>query len=78
MIWIDIIIFKYAMLFSKLIPMLNNKVLVTTRYSKHYSATKEILDKLKIKNYVLENCGGKTKKDKFLARLKIEEEFIGY
>jgi predicted glycosyltransferase len=76
MIWIDIITPKYAMFFAKLIPLLKNKVLVTTRYSKNYSETKEILDNLGIKNYVLGNYGGKNKKEKFLARLKREEEFI--
>jgi len=76
MIWIDIATPKYALFFSRLIPLLDKEVLVTTRYSKEYSEAKEILDKFKIEHYVLGNYGGKDKKDKFLARLKRSKEFI--
>jgi len=76
MIWIDIATPKYALFFSRLIPLLDKKILVTTRYSQEYSEAKEILDKFKIKHYVLGNYGGKDKKDKFLARLERSKEFV--
>jgi len=76
MIWIDIATPKYALFFSKMIPLLKEKVLITARYSKGYTEVKEILDKSNLNYYIIGNYGGSSKKDKFLARIKRCEEFI--
>ena len=76
MIWIDIDTPKYALFFIKLLPFLNCKTIITVRYDKGYEETKSILDKWKIEYYLIKGYGGKEKKDKFLARLKRQKEFI--
>ena len=76
MIWIDIATPKYALFFSKLIPLLDDEVLITIRYSKGYEEIKNICDLHNLKYHIVGNYGGKNIKDKFLARLKRSEEFV--
>jgi predicted glycosyltransferase len=80
MIWLDITTPKYALFFSNLIPLLKEKItdniLVTTRYSENYTEPKRILDMNNIEYKLLGNYGGIDIKDKFVARLKRQEQFI--
>ena len=75
MIWIDIATPKYAHFFAKLIPYLED-VLITARYSKDYVEVKKILDSYNLNYHLVGNYGGKNLKEKFLARLKRQEEFL--
>lgn len=79
MIWIDIGTPKYAMFFSKMIPLLKergHKLLVTTRYAPHYTEAKEILDLQNIEHEVLGEYGGQTLLDKFKSRILRQKEFL--
>ena len=76
MIWIDIATPKYAHFFSNLISFLDEKIIITARYSNNYTEVKEILDRYKIDYYLTGNYGGENRKDKFLARSKRQEEFL--
>lgn len=79
MIWIDIATPKYALFFSKMIPLLEKRkinTLITTRFSQGYDEVKKVLDLLNLKYIVLGNYGGSTIKDKFNARLNRQSEFV--
>jgi predicted glycosyltransferase len=79
LLWIDIATPKYALFFSKMIPLLkerNFEVLVTTRFSTGYDEVKKVLDFLKLDYLVLGNYGGSSIKEKFNARLKRQSEFV--
>ncbi|GAB6045534.1 hypothetical protein JCM11957_11320 [Caminibacter profundus] len=75
MIWIDIATPKYAHFFAKLIPYLD-EVIITARYSDSYKEVKEILDSYGFNYHIVGNYGGSSKKEKFLSRLKRQEEFL--
>lgn len=79
MIWIDIATPKYAMFFSKMIPLLKMRgyeVLVTTRYAPNYTEAKEILNLQNIEHEVLGEYGGQTLVDKFKSRILRQKEFL--
>jgi len=76
MIWIDIATPKYAHFFSNLISFLDENIIITARYSNNYTEVKEILNRYKIDYYLTGNYGGKNKKDKFLARVKRQKDFL--
>lgn len=79
MIWIDIATPKYALFFSKMIPLLKERgdeVLITTRFSFGYDEVKKVLDFLKLDYHIIGNYGGDSIKDKFNSRLKRQSEFI--
>lgn len=79
MIWIDIATPKYALFFEKMLPYLkkiDDKILITTRYSSNYDEVTKIMELLKLDYHVLGNYGGSSIKDKFNARLKRQSEFV--
>jgi len=79
LIWIDIATPKYALFFSKMIPLLKNKgyeILVTTRYSENYTEAKSILDLNNIEYVVLGSYGGNDLKGKFLSRLDRQKDIV--
>ncbi len=79
LIWIDIATPKYALFFSKMIPILEDKgfkILVTTRFSSGYDEVTKVLSFLNLNYYILGNYGGNSIKEKFNARLKRQSEFV--
>lgn len=79
MIWIDIATPKYALFFSKMIPLLEangHEVFITTRFASGYDEVKKVMDLLDLDYHVLGNYGGSSIKDKFHARLKRQAEFV--
>lgn len=79
MIWIDVGTPKYALFFSKIIPLLQEKgykLLITTRYTPNYTEAKAILDLNSIEYIILGDYGGETLKDKFLARIYRQKELV--
>lgn len=80
-LWIDAITPKYAIFFSHLIPLLEEKgytILVTTRSSPGYVEAKEILDQLKITSLDFGGYGGSSRKDKWQARQSRQQQLIEY
>jgi predicted glycosyltransferase len=79
LIWIDIATPKYALFFSKMIPILkkrNYDILVTTRYSENYTEAKAILDLNNIDYTILGDYGGNDLRGKFLSRLNRQKEIV--
>ena len=76
MIWIDIDTPKYALFFIRLLPYLKGKIVITARYDEGYSEVIQILDKFNINYIKIRGYGGKNLKEKFLARIKRQEEFL--
>lgn len=81
MLWIDITDPKYALFFSSLLPHLHkiDTVLVTTRKSAGYTECASLLEKLEVEAICIggeSGYGGSGLEDKFLARIKRQEEFI--
>lgn len=79
MIWIDIATPKYALFFSKMIPhikKIEDKILITTRFSSNYDEVTKIMELLDFEYHILGNYGGISINDKFNARLKRQSEFV--
>lgn len=79
MVWIDIATPKYALFFSKMLPLLeniDNDILITTRFSRGYDEVTKVLDFLNLEYHILGDYGGSSIKDKFNARLKRQGEFV--
>lgn len=55
---------------------IDDKILITTRYSSNYDEVTKIMELLKLDYHVLGNYGGSSIKDKFNARLKRQSEFV--
>ncbi|MBI3039344.1 DUF354 domain-containing protein [bacterium] len=78
-IWFDIATPKYALFFHEFIQSLSQmefQTLITTRYSENYSEAKKLLSLQGITPETIGNYGGATKKEKFLARIKRQAEFV--
>lgn len=79
LIWIDIATPKYALFFSKMIPLLEDRgfdILVTTRFSSNYTEPKAILDLNKVDYIILGEYGGSDLRGKFLSRLNRQKEIV--
>ncbi len=78
-IWFDAATPKYALFYTKLIPLFKNlgyEILVTTRFAPDYVEAKAVLDNYGIDYHLVGNYGGHTKEEKFKARLNREREFV--
>ncbi len=78
MIWIDITDPKYAVFFSKMVPLWHKKgykTLITTRYSEDYKEPSKILTLNGIKHKIIGKYGGISKRDKFLSRIERQKGF---
>ncbi len=79
MIWIDIATPKYALFFSYLFnefKKIDDNILVTTRKSEGYTEAQALLELNHIDHRIVGNYGGETIKDKFVARIKRQQDFV--
>lgn len=79
LIWVDIVTPKYALFFSKLVPLLKSRgyeTIVTIRFSDGYDEAKEVLNFSGIAYHVVGGYGGKNIKDKFNARIQRQSDFL--